>query len=168
LREIGELDFLAAENYALPGAFKSLKDLYHDGASQYGRIVQVSPGELSERKRRHGDTGVPRFVAVIEVSSGRKLRFAPEPSGTYTLRMIYEQQVDFLSDANTSNWLLQSAPDLYMWASLSAAEGFLQEDSRVDLWKKEYEQAANEYRLDKKKREWGGPLTPRPRNVVGE
>lgn len=168
LRETGVLDFTAAEDYALPAAFKILKELYHDGANHYGRIVSVSPSELSERKLRHGDTGIPRFVAVMDTSGGRTLRFAPEPSGTYTLRMEYEQQVDALSDTNTSNWLLQTAPDLYLWASLSAAEGFLQEDARISIWKQEYEQAANEFKADKDRREFGGSLAPRPRHIIGE
>lgn len=168
LREIATLDFAAAEGYALPTSFKAMQDLYHDGASQYGRLILVSPSELSERKLRHGDTGVPRFFSVIETSSGRTLRFAPEPSGTYTLRMVYEAEVDALSDSNTSNWLLAAAPDLYLWAALSAAEGYLQEDSRVDLWKREYDQAANEYRKDKDRRQYAGSLTPRPRYIIGE
>lgn len=168
LREIGTLDFVASEDYALPSNFKAMKELYHDGASHYGRLALVSPAELSERKLRHGDTGVPRFFSVIETVSGRTLRFAPEPSGTYTLRMIYEQNIDALADGNTSNWMLVSAPDLYMWAALSVMEGFLQEDSRVALWKQEYDQAAKEYRRDKDRREFAGPLTPRPRMIVGE
>ncbi len=168
LREIGTLDFAAAEDYALPTSFKAVKDLYHDGASHYGRLAKVSPSELSERKLRHGDTGVPRFFSVIETVSGRTLRFAPEPSGTYTLRMVYEQNIDALADSNTSNWLLEAAPDLYLWAALSGASGFLQEDDRIALWKQEYDQAADEYRKDKDHREFSGPLTPRPRYIVGE
>ena len=168
LIEIATLDFVAAEDYALPGVYKALKELYHDGASNFGRIYLVSAAELSERKRRHGDTGVPRWVAVMETSAGRTLRFAPEPSGTYTLRMIYEVELEPLSDEDTTNWLLQAAPDLYLWASLSAAEGYLQEDDRITLWKQEYDQAANEYKKDKLNRQYSGPLTPRPAHIIGE
>ncbi len=168
LVEIGTLDFSASEDYALPDSFRAVRELYHDGASQYGRLKSVAPGELSERKLRHGDTGIPRFFSVIETVSGRTLRFAPEPSGTYTLRMIYDVGLDALSDSNASNWLLVSAPDLYLWAALSCAEGYLQEDDRVALWKQEYDQAAKEYKKDKDRRQYSGPLTPRPRHIIGE
>lgn len=168
LREILTVDFNASEDYSLPSGFKSPVSLYHDGAQQYGRIAMVSPAELSERKLRHGDTGVPRFSAVIATSAGRTLRFAPEPDATYGLRMVYEAGVDALSDSNTTNWLLDIAPDLYLWASLSAAEGYLQEDSRVQLWKQEYDQAAEEFKMDRKRTEHGGPLAPRPRIIIGE
>ena len=170
LRNIATQDFTAVEDYALPTDFKAIVDIYLDGSSQYGRISVVSPTELAERKLRHGDTGVPRFVAVIDTVAGRTLRFAPEPSSTssYTVRMVYEEGVDALSDSNTSNWLLDEAHDLYLWAALSATEGYLQEDSRVALWKSEYEQAADEFEKDKNRRQYGGPLTPRPRTIIGE
>lgn len=171
LRQTQVLDFTASEGYVLPTGFNSLVSLYHDGTSRYGRINIVSADELSERKLRHGDTGVPAFAAVVDGPVGASqhyLRFAPEPSGTYALRMTYEAELTNLSATNTSNWLLEQAPDLYLWASLSAAEGFLQEDQRVGLWKNEYEQAADEFELNKKNRGYSGSLTPRPRSIIGE
>lgn len=172
LRNVQVLDFAAAEDYELPSTFKALIDLYHDGAGNYGRIMMVSPGELSERKRRHGNLGVPAFVAVIDGDPSANLhtlRFAPEPSGSYTLRMTYEGNLVSLTDTpDDENWLLTEAPDLYMWATLACAEGYLQEDERIALWKKQYEEAADEFKRNADRREYGGPLTPRPSHVIGE
>lgn len=171
LRNIGSLDFSASEEYALPSAFKALVDLYHDGTVSYGRIKIVSPGELSERKARHGNSGVPLFAAVVDGDADANLhylRFAPEPSGTYTLRMLYETDLISLSDTETTNWLLVDAPDIYLYAALANAEGYLQEDERVNLWKQQYEQAANEFERNAKSREFGGALTPRPSHIIGE
>lgn len=164
------LDFTASEEYTLPTYFRSVVDLYMDGATQYGRIKIVSPEELSERKLRHGDTGVPRFAAVVKQGGSLVLRFAPEPSSTssYSMRLIYDQKLDALSGTNTTNFLLEEGPDLYLFASLSLAEGFLQEDQRVSLWKQEYEQAADEWEANHKRELYGGPLTPRPRTIIGE
>jgi hypothetical protein len=172
LRKIISTSITASEEYVLPTVLKSIIDLYHDGANNYGRIKIVSPGELGERKRRHGDTGVPMFAAVIDGEADANqhfLRFAPEPSGTYVLQMIYEADLEALNDSdNTTNWLLASSPDLYLFATLSLAEGYLQEDERVALWKQEYEQAADEYKRNADRREYGGALTPRPSNIIGE
>jgi hypothetical protein len=170
IREVSTLDFNATEDYVLPGAFKAVRELSMEssGRYQYARLQEVSPGELAERKRRHGDSGIPRFFSVIPTTPNRTLRFAPEPSGTYALRMVYDTSIDALSDGNETNWLLDRAPDIYLWAALSVAEGYLQEDSRVNLWKAEYEQAASEYKLDRDRREYGGPLTPRPAHIIGE
>jgi hypothetical protein len=171
LRNIQVLDFTASEQYALPSTFKATVDLYHDGGDNWGRIKMVSPGELSERKARHGDLGVPLFASVIDGpddANQHYLRFAPEPSGSYSLRMIYEGDLESLSDSNTTNWLLDSSPDIYLWATLACAEGYLQEDERVGLWKKEYDQAVNEFERNQKAREHSGPLTPRPTHIIGE
>lgn len=169
LREISTLEFTAAEDYGLPPYFKAVQELYlDDGSNYFNRMIEVGAAELAERKRRHGNLGQPHWFAVIETSSGRTLRFAPQPSGTYKLQLIYETELDALSTSNTSNWLLAAAEDLYLWASLSVAEGYLQEDERVGLWKSEYEQAADEYLKDKKHRQFGGPLIPRPSSIIGE
>ena len=169
LRQISTLDFTASEEYALPSDFNGLVDLYHDGQAHFGPLEVVSPGELAERKAQYGDNGVPRYVAVIDLASGSTLRFAPEPATTsaYTLRMTYESKVTNLSDSNTVNWLLSQAPDLYLFACLSEAEGFLQEDQRVGLWEGKYEKGAREFRKDKMRRAYGGNLTPRPTNMIG-
>ena len=170
LRQLQVLDFTASEEYVLPTTFKALVDLYHDGTTHFGAINVVSASELGNRKRLHGDQGVPRFAAVIDggAASEHYIRFAPEPSGTYPLRMTYEASLDALSDSNTTNWLLEQAPDLYLFASLSVAEGYLQEDQRVALWKNEYEQAATEFKHNKAHREYGGRLTIRPTTILGE
>lgn len=171
LRKIQTLDFAVTEEYSLPNSMKALVELYHDGATTWGEIVMVSAGKLGDLKRRYGDKGVPRFAAIIDGPIGanqKLLRFAPEPSGTYSLRLTYTALLDSLSGSNSTNWLLETSPDLYLYSSLSAAEGYLQEDNRVGLWKSEYEQAADEYLADRKDQEYGGKLIARPTSILGE
>ena len=168
LRQVASRDFVAAEGYTLPSDFRSIIDLYHDGTSYYGPLTITSANELPGKKATHGDTGVPSYAAVIDLVSGPVLRFAPEPSGTINLRMTYEAELEALSDSNPSNWLLTEAPDLYLFASLVGAEGFLQEDQRVGLWKQQYEEAARKYKVNRDRREYGGRLIVRPRNVIGQ
>ena len=47
----------------------------------------------------------------------------------------YYQDIEPLSDTNTSNWLLEDAPDIYLYASLVEAEAFIKNDERVAGWK---------------------------------
>lgn len=171
LRHLSVLDFTAVEQYELPVTFKAMIDLYHDGADRFGAIKIVGAGDLGNMKSRYGDTGVPAYAAVIDGPASTDqhyIRFAPEPSGNYPLRMTYEAALDALSDINTSNWLLSGAPDLYLFASLSEAEGYLQEDERVALWEQKYAQGANEYKLNRSRREYGGRLVAMPSAVIGE
>lgn len=158
---------MAAEEYALPSDYKSIVSLYHDGASYYGGIKVVEPEELADRKTQLGDTGVPSYVAVITATEPPTLRFAPEPSGTYTLRLVYERQLDPLSDSNTDNQLLTDAPDIYLYAALSEAESYLQEDERVQLWESKLEAAVKQYKINQDRKEFGGRLVARPRRMIG-
>ena len=167
IRQVSSRDFTATEEYALPADFRKLISLYHDGASQFGPINMVGLNELPLFKAMHGDTGVPQYAAIVDLASGSLMRFAPEPSGTYTLRMTYETQIAPLSDSVTTNWLLDAASDLYMWASLCEAEGYLQEDSRIAVWSQRYEDAARHYKKDVDNREFGGRLIARPSKSIG-
>lgn len=169
LRQIETRDFTASEGFSLPEDFGGLIDLYHDGSTHYGRIKIVDPEELSERKLRHGDTGVPRYVAVIDSAGTQTLRFAPEPSGTYTLRMVYESELAALDDdEQTTNWLLDAAPDLYLQACMVEANLYLLDAPEAAVWDQRYTAGAEAFKQDKIRRTYGGSLTPRPRNVIGE
>lgn len=167
LQQVVSRDFTAEEGGNLPSDFKAMRELYLDTDSYRGALLMVSADELSLIKGKTGSTGVPRYAAVIATAGTPTIRYAPAPGGDYTLRMTYDSLLDALSDTNASNWLLDAAPDLYLFASLSAAEGYLQEDQRVALWKQEYEQAAREYKIDSDRRSFSGRLTPRPRQNMG-
>jgi hypothetical protein len=167
LRQVATRAFTAAQNYTLPTDFKRPISLYHDGPTYYGPLNIVSPNELPIYKARHGDTGVPHFASIIDVSSGPKLWFAPEPSGAYTLTLTYDAMITALSDSNTTNWLLDAGGDLYLYASLCAAEGYLQEDQRIGVWNQKYEDAARQYKKDVDNREFGGRLISRPAMSIG-
>ena len=165
---INERSFTAAEGYSLPTDFNGVLDLYHDGSQNYGRIKIVDAEELAERKRRHGDTGVPMFAAIIDKDSGPILRFAPEPGSDYTLKLVYEATVPALSDTDTTNFVLTNHPDIYLFACLAEAAAYLMEPEQEARWLTRYEQAAQLYERDIKRRQYGGSLTPRPRHILGE
>jgi hypothetical protein len=167
LRQIGARSFVAVENYALPTDFRSIVSLYHDGTSVYAPIMVVSPDELANRKGS-GAVGVPRYAAVITDTSPPTLRFAPDVSGNYTLKMTYERTIEALSGTNPSNTLLTDAPEIYLYAALSEAEGYLQEDQRVALWEQKLDNALRQYRINADRKAYGGKLVGRPKRIIGE
>jgi len=57
------------------------------------------------------------------------------------------RDVTALSDTNTTNWLLTSHPDVYLYGSLLEAEPYLKDDERAALWGTLYEQAASQVRV---------------------
>src|SRR5574343_38100 len=90
-------------------------------------------------------TGVPRFVSVsghTTADGTMAFRFAPPPDGTYTATIVYYAKLPALnSTTQTTNWLLTSHPDAYLYGSLLEASIFIGDDPRIPMWKAAYDMA---------------------------
>jgi hypothetical protein len=82
------------------------------------------------RATRFTAGGKPRYYTVV----GSQLEFIPTPDTEYQGELTYYAKIPALSDANTSNWLLAYAPDLYLYGALIEAEPYLKNDERVAVW----------------------------------
>lgn len=65
--------------------------------------------------------GRPRFYTI----EGERIRFSPEPDGTYSGSIVYRGIFDPLDDTNTTNWLLERHPDIYLCGALKWAKAWL-------------------------------------------
>ncbi|WP_250439885.1 hypothetical protein [Caballeronia sp. AZ1_KS37] len=74
---------------------------------------------------------------------GGKL-FLQVPSLGSVLRIEYFQELEPLSDANVSNWLLEDAPDVYLYASLIQLALYIRDDARLQIWTQAYTQVLND------------------------
>ena len=93
--------------------------------------------------------GEPRCCAV----SGETLHFNPPADQSYTVELIYHRRLPALGDTNSSNWVLEQAPQLYLYGSLIESAGFTNETAKVPQWSSLYEAA-----LDRLRRiGWEGP-----------
>lgn len=159
---------VSADAYALPSGYRELVSLYHDGDTYFGPLKVVSPDRIAEHKSRLGDSGVPEVVAVVGTANPT-LRFAPEPNQTFTFKLIYNSTLrgNELSGTNTSNWLLENHPDIYLYGALVEAEAYLQEDQRIAVWKQLLEESLRHYHIDQQRREFGGNLSRFPARGIG-
>jgi hypothetical protein len=99
---------------------------------------------------------IPRLFTI----EGGNLTVAPTDSTTLTFD--YFQKIPALSSTSPSNWLLASAPDLYLFGSLAEAHGFVKDADSLALWKSRRDELLDEVeRLDVKTR---GPAAIR---VIG-
>jgi hypothetical protein len=115
---------------AIPATALELLYVQLDGSPD-SPLEQVSiPQLIMLRRARLRSTGTPRFFAVV----GRTIDVAPLPSGSATLALAYYQKIPSLGPSVTSNWLLEEAPDLYLYSSLMHAAPFLQDDARAQLF----------------------------------
>lgn len=112
------------------------------------------------RKANDNSTGQPVYYAIVD----KTLELAPTPDTSYTLQLTYYGSIDALSDSNTSNFVSNSHPDVYLYGALKHASIFLMEDERVPLFTAQFEKALEEMRMQQEKADFGkGSLIPRRR-----
>ena len=100
------------------------------GSTEDEPLEQVSPQQLTMlRRTRTRDAANPRFFAII----GRQIVVTPTPSSG-TLDIDYYQRIPALTTSNTTNWLLDDAPHVYLYTSLLHATPVLMDDARYQVF----------------------------------
>lgn len=95
------------------------------------QALEYLSAELFYDKQAQVLTGPPQFYTLVN----NRIHLLPAPPANTSLEMTYFAKVTPLSDTVTSNWLLARSPDLYLYASLVAAEAYLINDERLPVWK---------------------------------
>lgn len=85
---------------------------------------------MTRRQNNQNAVGRPAYYAHI----GSAFELFPTPDTTYTMELVYYQEIPELSDSQTTNWLLTDAPDAYLYGALMQAAPYLGEDERVQIW----------------------------------
>lgn len=120
---------------ALPSDMSEMRRLQVVGT--YNQPLSYrTPDEISIDYAANG-YGQPVVFTVI----GGNIELAPIPDGVYALELTYSQRIPALTDVNTTNWLLTSWPNAYLYASLLAATPFIMNDARIQVWASLYAQA---------------------------
>ncbi len=94
---------------------------------------------------------IPRLFTI----EGASLTVAPRDDTA--LAFDYFQRIPALSNAAPSNWLLATAPDLYLFGALAEAHGFVKDAESLSLGKSRRDEQFDELeRLDAKTRGQSG------------
>lgn len=94
----------------------------------------------------------PKYYTLV----GNTLEAVPNPDNEYTIELVYYKQIPALSDSNTSNWLLASYPDVYLYGALMQAAPYLKDDERIAVWGPLYRQFISDLNLSSDKAEVSG------------
>jgi hypothetical protein len=146
-----------AETATLPTACAELRAIYpRTSQVTLDKPLQIgTPEMLAETRARWGGlTGRPERAAIAD----RTIVFAPVPDTSYDYEVWFAAQVDALSDANETNWLLASDPDIYLFAVLLQAEPYLKNDERVELWRTSLDRGVEQLRTAVSNEENGASL----------
>lgn len=145
-----------AATKALPADFDGIESLSYDGPTHFGELQKSSSGGLSAARGDFGSTGVPAVYA-LNIGDGT-LEFSPVPDQEYTLRLAYWETVPYLGGAVLSNWLLEEASDIYMYATLMETAPYLKNDVRIPIWERELEKRLEGLRKRHYKKVYSGDL----------
>lgn len=116
-------------------------------------LEPISVQDMHQRRAFDDNaSGIPAYYAVV----GGEFEFFPSPNSSYTGTLYYRAKVPALSNANTSNWVLANAPDVYLYGSLVHSAPFLVEDERVAMWGALYSQAVQRFNADGDDGRFGG------------
>lgn len=120
---------------ALPTGFVLARRLRVLVGSIY-QLVQIGP----LRSDQSGTSGQPVVASV----QGANLILNPAPNQSYTLALDYLAKFTPLSANNTSNWILASHPDAYLYGLLSHSAPFMGADARIQVWAQLFLDAIND------------------------
>lgn len=138
----------------LPLDFNAVRSVYTTGKEGY-RLDFLPMDNLRRDKRALPDTSDPCSFTII----GNELELVPAPGDTGELEIVYYQKVPKLSSESPTNWLIDSNPDIYLYATLLQVSPYLDKDQRIPTWRQFYETALEELNLQSQRAEFsGGPL----------
>jgi hypothetical protein len=92
-------------------------------------LEYISPQQMVAAYRL-ADRGTP----VAFTMEGPQLRLAPVPDADVTLDVSYHARLPALAADDSTTWLLQQHPGIYLWSALSEASPFVLDDARAMLW----------------------------------
>ena len=120
-------------------------------------LEYITPHNLFEVKGG-STTARPRAYTIESDNETETFRFGPSPDTSYTGYLSYYKAFNALSDSNTSNYILNSHPNIYLYGSLYHAANFLGgiDPQRLQQWQQMYQTALE--RLERNDREdaWSG------------
>jgi hypothetical protein len=100
-------------------------------------INLIDSTTMAERRAVNNDQyGTP---SAYTLEAGQ-FHLYPTPIADVDLELLYYAQVPDLA-SNATNWLLSTAPDVYLYGSLLHSAPYLQDDNRVGVWAQLYSAA---------------------------
>ena len=137
---------------AVPADFLEIIRFYITSGSTKP-LELISQGELLERKRRNLNTsGSPSFYAL----TAGELEVYPVPDGAYDAELYYYSRVPALTSVDTTNWLLDYFPDVYLYGSLVHSAPYLKDDERIRVWAALFQEAIDAINASSEKAKFGG------------
>lgn len=107
------------------------------------RLLQyLAPERLVLEKACGAASGTPEFYSVV----GGSLQLLPAPDASYPGELAYYARIPALA-SNSTNWVLDTYPDAYLYGALMQAAPYLVDDERVMTWGTMFHTALNDIQM---------------------
>ena len=165
IRQMEQIDSITidSETESVPTGFIGVRSLYILLSSNKYVLEYITPHNMFEIKA--GSTaGRPRVYTIESDNETETLRFGPSPDTAYTGFLSYYKSFGALSDSNTTNYILNKHPGIYLYGSLYHAANFLGgiDPNQVQQWLQMYISAMERCENNDKQDSYGGaPVTQR-------
>jgi hypothetical protein len=125
---------------------------FHVNDDKSSEIELISLAEMLKFRNENSATGKPKYYAIV----GESFEVYPTPDTTYSTELMYYKPIPALSDSNTTNWLLTSNPDAYLYGSLMQSAPYLKDDQRMQVWSVLYSNAVQSINTESRRIRSGG------------
>lgn len=100
-------------------------------AAPTSEVAPASTAQMLQRRTDRSDTPARPELYTL---TGGQLELYPTPDTSYDASLVYYARIPALTSTNTTNWLLQEAPDAYLYGALVHTAPYLKDDARLPLW----------------------------------
>lgn len=145
---------ISAEYVALPANFGGVRNFELNGSTKVNLEHRPSDQMAIDYPT---DTGKPRFYNIQDA----QFRFAPEPDATYTATLVYFLKVPALTSSATTNWLLTSHPDAYLYGVLAELFSYVGDEVIAERWQARMYGVLDEIKAQSNRDRLGTGLTMR-------
>ena len=118
-------------------------------------VLEYRNLENLDAHRTADSTGKPLFYSIMQ----NNIELAPVPDAEYTLEIVYYQKIPQLGTEATeftTNWLLDSHPDIYLYGSLMQSAPYLHADERIGIWAGKFQQILEQLKTSDEKARFSG------------
>ena len=144
---------LSGEYLGHPSNFGGIRHIRINGNPRH-TLMYLTTTHI-DRRWAGSQTARPQAFTIV----GDEFRFAPRPDTTYTVEITYYLRLPALTDSNTSNWLLDDHPDIYLNGVLLEMEAHIYNDERLPMLKLSLDERLRElFKMDRRDRWSGAPL----------
>jgi hypothetical protein len=122
------------EFVSLPSDFQSMRRIRLSGVAGKPRLEFMTQTQIEDfRYSVDNVSGRPSFFSIV----GTEMELARTPNENFELEMVYRANIPALA-SNSTNWLLDLAPDIYLYGTLLESAPYIKEDERIAVWSSAY------------------------------